>query len=94
MNKSTTVKIYDHNELNSVVIKLPRQAREHIEGCEIVVDQINNELHIREAIMMDNKRLKIQRDNKFTFTGIAAKELIGEYEFEIEGDYIILYKEG
>ena len=77
---------------NSVKIYLPKQIRGKIKGKEVVIKEINNEILIREACLMDNKILTISNCNTFTYTAMNAKNLIGSYFYEIDGDYIVLYK--
>lgn len=56
----------------------------------IVVSKITDGIKIREATIIDNRTLTIRRGGHFSFTCNDAKELIGEYDFEIEGDYLYL----
>ena len=86
-------KVSNHNMPNSVFIHLPNQTRNIINGKEVVVKDENEEIWIREASLLDEKRLSINKTNCITYTSNKAKELIGEYSYEINGDYLILFKE-
>lgn len=87
------IKVTKHDHFNSVYVTLNKETRSFIKSNKIVVTNKNQEIQIREATDLENKSLTIKEvGNNFTYTTDNAKELIGEYNYEFMGDYIILYK--
>lgn len=85
-------KVSDHNMPNSVFICLSKTIREIINGREVVCKEVNDEIWIREASLLDERRLTINKTNCITYTSPNAKDLIGEYNYSVDGDFIILFK--
>lgn len=85
-------KVSNHNRPNSVFICLSKNIREIINGYEVVCKEVNSEIWIREASLLDERRLTINKKNCITYTSPNTKDLIGEYNYSVEGDFIILFK--
>lgn len=86
------VKIIEHNMRNSVNIILPKDVRNKISASRVFIKEVKDELWIREALQMDENTLSIIQDYHITYTSKNAKKFIGEFEYEIEKDFIILYR--
>lgn len=88
-----TVKIYNHESANSVTIFLPQCFVDTLKVKQVVVTEIDKEIRIREAIIDDVRTIKVQADNHINCGMRGDKsEIIGEYEYEIDGDYLVLYR--
>jgi len=72
---------------NTVNVMLPIGL---IKAKTIVISKTTDGIKIREATIMDNKTLKRRKEGHVSFSCFEAKELIGEYDFEIDGDYLYL----
>lgn len=91
MSDSNKIKVTNYiNRPNSVQIYLPKKIRERINGNEIVITETEDGFCIREPVIMDNKRLTIKNGKQVVYTSSTAKELIGEYDIDFKGDFIIL----
>ena len=80
-------KIYDTNSPNSVRIYIPFL----VNVDEVVVKRNSDGIKIREATIMDKKTYKVNC-NGFGIAFEGAKDLIGEYDVEKDGDYFHLVK--
>ena len=78
---------------NSISISIKKELLASFVSKEVVVTETNNELHIREALIDDTKRLKIRKCGYVTYTSERAKEFLGEVEIEFdeETESIIVY---
>ncbi len=79
---------------NSVIFYLPKVFVELIKNKNVVIKEIGNEIIIREAIIDDVRTIKVNSSSRrVTYTTFRDKERnIGEYEYEIKGDLLILYR--
>lgn len=78
---------------NSVIFYLPKVFVELIKNKNVVIKEIGNEIIIREAIIDDVRTIKVTSSSRVTYTTFRDKErIIGEYEYEIKGDLLILYR--
>lgn len=80
-------KIYDTNSPNSVRVYIPFL----VNVDEVVVKRNSDGIKIREATIMDKKTYKVNC-NSFWMGFEGAKDLIGEYDVEKDGDYFHLVK--
>ena len=78
--------------INSINIYLSKEVRNKIQGNRVFIKEVKNELWIREALQMDEKTLKITSDAHISYSSPNAKEFIGEFEYEFEDDFIVLYR--
>lgn len=89
-----TVSVIRQLSPNCVKIHLSSEVRSKINGNEVVVEEIDGLLMIREPIITDNKRLKINKTNNLvTYTSGTANDYLGKWNVEIEGDYFVLDNE-
>ena len=72
---------------NSVNVYLPKKLRCEIK--EVIVTEINGLINVREAMIDDYKTLKVKKDGHFTYSSENAKEFIGAWNIEVDGDYFI-----
>lgn len=87
------INIYNHNMPNSVIFTLPKDFIQTINHKSVVITEIKDEINIREAMLCDVRSLKVMPNNQVTYTTYRDKEkIIGEYQYEIEGDTLILYR--
>ena len=78
---------------NSVAFYLPKDFVEMLKNKRVVIAEIKDEINIREAIIDDTKTIKVKSNNQVTYTTFKDKEkIMGEYEYEIKGDTLILYR--
>ena len=89
----TYTAIHKQTGPNSILINLHSDLVAFIKSDEVVVKECGDEIHIREATLLDGKSLKcIGPSKQITYTSKNARGFIGKYDHEIEGDFIILIK--
>lgn len=89
-----TASVFRQISPNCVKIYLSSEVRSKINGNEVIVEEIDGLLMIREPIITDNRRLKINKTNNLvTYTSSTATNYLGKWNVEIEGDYLVLDNE-
>jgi len=85
------IHISKHPHESCVSIYLCKEARAFINSDRVVVDRVREVLRFRAASMMDNRTLKFYNGrNAFSYSDSDAGDFIGNWTYEIEGDYIYL----
>lgn len=77
---------------NTVIICVPKDLKSHIGSTDVVVKEIHGQLTIRAATIMDTKTLKIDSMSKITLTCDNAKDYLGEWILEPDGDLYWFYR--
>lgn len=87
-----TIRKYHPHE-NALRIHLPKAVLDALRWREVVVREVSNEIHIREALLWDHRRSKITAKGQFNYDPPHRDDLVGDYQFEVENDTIILFKQ-
>nr|WP_298655634.1 hypothetical protein [uncultured Flavobacterium sp.] len=77
----------------SVSIHLSNEIITHLKTRTIVVKEKLGKIFIRQSGIDDNKTYAISKtSNSFTYTAENSNDLIGKYNGECQGDFIVLYR--
>lgn len=89
MKHSNLVVVMSLNRGNNIAIYLPSGARKFLGSDEVCVSIRGGIIKIRQSGIDDCKTYKLWRGS-FSFNCADANDLIGKYEYSIDGDYLIV----
>ena len=92
--KMNEISITDHTKPRSITIYFPKNVVNIIGKREVVIKEDGESLMIREALIMDNKTFKINKEGSLSYTSTYAKEYIGRWSVEESEGWLYLFKEG
>lgn len=85
--------IYPSERRNrTVYIRLPLDVRKSYKTKSVVISECDDYIKIREAVIMDNKTYSINKNGSISYSTDSFSTIIGNYETEIDGDYLYLTK--
>lgn len=89
MKNSNLVIVMPLNRGNNIAIYLPSGARKFLCSDELCVSKIGGIIKIRQSGIDDGKTYKLWKGS-FSYNCDDANDLIGKYEYSIDGDYLIV----
>jgi hypothetical protein len=88
------ITITSHAMPNSVYFSLPQCFIKLLKNKRVVITRNGTEINVKEAQFCDYRALSIRHNNQVTYTVFRDKEeVIGEYDYEIDGEVLILYRD-
>lgn len=74
----------------SVSINLKLDAANRMVNDYVVIQEVDNELRIREGTILDNKTYKLTNKSTTTYTSLNAPKFIGHHDLILEDGYFII----
>ena len=85
--------ITNHIRPTTICIYLSCKVFDKLHSRSVVIEELSNGIRFREAVIMDNKTRTLLKNGIVAFTSATARQLVGKYDVDVEGDWFYLTKQ-